>query len=617
MSRQFFTRGPLLLALLALLVAALGSAIPARAASGNASPSQAQAGQRVNFSASGFTAGEPIDLWITFPNSSIQPRYPAIEADGSGNALWSWDVPASAPNGSYNAAGRGTRSGSLVGIGFNVVGSSPAQAPASSVSPTRGAPTTTFTFSAAGFKPNEKAAAWVSDPAGRDRDIAAEYDPNFAADASGTLTWRYTAPADAPGGQWFGRARGNESGYQVAISFTVEAPPAAQPSRTVTPSQGPQGTTFTVSVAGLKPNEEVGSWLNQPNGQRRDATPYLKADDIGGVVWSWTSPADAPAGRWQAVTRGKVSGSEVVLDFTVTGSNQPTPAPSASGSVSPSSGPIGTQLAFRTEGFYPGETVAYWPTGPDGVPLANGDDLIADASGRVSFSWTVPPRALPGQWFVTARGDSTRREAIIPFTVSPSAASPVLSASPVSAGPSTTFTFTANGYNDGERLDVWIEGPGSRRYDILEGAKADKKGTVTWKWTAPADAVGGSWAAVGRGQDTKLTLRGSFIIVRDAPPPASGPSASVSPARGGPGTTFTFTANGYERGERIGYWFTAPDRSIVRIDQEATGDRDGKVTITWIAPANAQRGAWTLAMRSSQSDGVGNDVSYVIPFTIE
>jgi hypothetical protein len=91
----------------------------------------------------------------------------------------------------------------------------------------------------------------------------------------------------------------------------------------------------------------------------------------------------------------------------------------------------------------------------------------------------------------------------------------------------------------------------------------------------------------------------------------------VSPESGGPGTTFTFTADGYKEGERVGYWLNLPDGTVLRFDHELTGDSKGRVVWSWTAPANAPRGAYTMAARSSQSDKFDNDVAYEIRFTVQ
>lgn len=66
-----------------------------------------------------------------------------------------------------------------------------------------------------------------------------------------------------------------------------------------------------------------------------------------------------------------------------------------------------------------------------------------------------------------------------------------------------------------------------------------------------------------------------------APPPASvppGTNGKVTPESGPPGTSFVFEASGFEPGERVGVWLTAPDQSTFGAAQQATADSQGSIT---------------------------------------
>jgi hypothetical protein len=383
----------------------------------------------------------------------------------------------------------------------------------------------------------------------------------------------------------------------------------------VTPPSGAPGATFTVNVSGLTPGEEAGSWLTRPDGRAIDATPYLKADGQGSVSWTWTSPADAQAGVWQAVTRGEKSRAEVVASFIITGDNPAPVAPPspARGSVSPASGGPGTTFSFSLEGFRRTEKVAYWPTQPDGtVEATRREPISTDGDGRATLAWQAPAQAQSGSWVMTFEGLTSGRVLQIGFAIAASPAAQA-SVSPASGAPGTTFSFQAGGFNVIERIDTWLERPdGTAQLGPAE-VRADGNGLAAWAWTAPADAPGGAWTMVARGQDSDRTYRIGFSIVRGDAPPAA---ASVTPAEGPPGTAFTFSASGYEYGERVGYWLNLPDGTIQPFNHELRADKEGRVTWSYTAPADAPRGLYVMAARSSQSDDVDNDVSHALRFTV-
>jgi hypothetical protein len=119
---------------------------------------------------------------------------------------------------------------------------------------------------------------------------------------------------------------------------------------------------------------------------------------------------------------------------------------------------------------------------------------------------------------------------------------------------------------------------------------------------------------VAQGQDSGRVEQIGFSITDGAP---QTPPASVTPERGGAGTSFSFTASGYEYGERVGYWLSRPDGTIERFDKELRADKDGRVSWSYTVPEGAPAGIYVMAARSSQSDDVDNDVSHAIRFSVE
>lgn len=510
--------------LLALLTALLPAGV-ARAATGTVFPPQGSAGDRLTFTASGFTPGERVDIWATAPTGVSYPRYPSVTADADGGALWTWDIAADQPSGAWTMAARGIRSNERVAIGFAVLPGPGRPAPATTVSPERGAPGTTFSFSATGFRPGERIGAWLSAPDGTNRDLDPGRGVTINADETGLAIWQWRSPADAPGGAWIARARGILSGYEVAIPFTIAAEPPPAPIATIEPAAGPPGTTFTITVGGFPPAEELGSFVIQPDGAQRDGVPYFRAGDDGVARWTWTAPADAPAGAWRAVTRelarGRVDSREVVLDFTITGATTaPPPAAGPSGSVSPASAPQGSTFTFSFSNLPAGEELRFGLTNPDGLPVAVGDRVTIAADGSAAWAWHSPADAQPGEWTLAARSQRTRAEVQVRFT-----------------------------------------------------------------------------------------------ITSDAPPPAG-----VSPERGPPGTIFTFYGAGFRQNELVGYWLNAPDGTIIPFAEPLVADKDGRVFVQLEAVADTPRGLWTLVLQSS--DNANNrrrnsDLTYVIRFTVE
>jgi hypothetical protein len=98
-----------------------------------------------------------------------------------------------------------------------------------------------------------------------------------------------------------------------------------------------------------------------------------------------------------------------------------------------------------------------------------------------------------------------------------------------------------------------------------------------------------------------------------APRPAAAQEPAVEPTAGGRGTTFTFTAE-FRPKTLIGYWFTAPDGSVVgSTDYGFETGRSGRARWTWTAPDDAQAGLWRMTARPLRG---GFSDQIIVPFTI-
>lgn len=501
----------LLSAIVAIIGAALAAAPPALAASGSASPSQATPGARVNFTGTGFLPKERVDFWVTSPTSVTYPRYPSVVADASGSVVWSWDLDATATTGTWIAVARGIRSDIRLAIPFEVVGNPAAPPAPAQATPPSGPRGTTFSFFASGFTADEKIAAWLVGPDGRDRDLVPGVDPGLNADGKGELRWSWAAPDDALLGQWRTIARGRDSNVERVLTFTVTGTELPQPTAGVSPASGPPGTAFTFFVEGLSAGEELGTWLIAPSGERRDATPYLRASDAGRADWSWLAPGDAQGGEWQMVVRSKLTTYEAIIRFTVTGNNPPPASPGAQGGVTPPSGPAGSTFRFTVGGMAPNETVYYWATAPDGKPVPNGVTAQAFPNGQATWDYTISDLAQAGTWIMTARGAQSDRTVQISFIVT-AGANPVTAVLPPSGPAGTTFSFTARGFRGKEELDAWASNPDGVAVPVLGKFKADENGTGRWQWTPPAGTKPGPWVMVVRGRKDERILEIPFTI---------------------------------------------------------------------------------------------------------
>jgi hypothetical protein len=84
----------------------------------------------------------------------------------------------------------------------------------------------------------------------------------------------------------------------------------------------------------------------------------------------------------------------------------------------------------------------------------------------------------------------------------------------------------------------------------------------------------------------------------------------VTPESGPPGTAFSFEAAGFDPGERVGVWITAPDQSTYGADFQATADGSGSIAqerIGLATDASFAEGIWSFNAQGvrSQRQAVG------------
>jgi hypothetical protein len=478
---------------------------------------------------------------------------------------------------------------------------------AGTADPPAGQPGTLFTFTADGYRVNEKVGTWVNTPDGAVRVI----DTSIKADKDGRATWQWRAPNSAAAGTWRMVGKGEESRVEnvIAVQIAIPGPtatPAGQPpaAEGAVPPSGVPGTTFAITAVGFRPGEKIDTWANTPGGSQRDVPTYLFADSRGAARWLWVSPADAEGGTWQLIGRGVDTRVERIVPVVITSGTAPSPTPSPAGDmgVSPASGIAGTTFTFTASGYTPREYLGYWATAPNGDVQPNRLNARADDSGRATWTWRAPDDAAPGVWTMTGRGQDSRVLHEARFTVTPAGAAPNLPADgvePAAGGPGTAFRFGASGFEFEAKITYWTVDPAGKASPEAPRIRADRNGHVEFDWVAPADALGGQWEMNVYGLDSSILKKIPFRIERDAPP--ASPQQSVSPSGGTYGDTLTFYADSLPKGMLFGYWATDPLGAVVPSGREVRAF-DGYVRFTWQIPQTVRKGTWTMTMYTSLGD---------------
>ncbi|NJO05636.1 MAG: hypothetical protein HC876_08990 [Chloroflexaceae bacterium] len=249
--------------------------------------------------------------------------------------------------------------------------------------------------------------------------------------------------------------------------------------------------------------------------------------------------------------------------------------------------------------------------------------------------WTAPADTAAGAWRFRAVGAESRVEYELPFEIlgnNPLPPADTLSGGqvePVAGPPDTPFRFTIEGFQTNEPVAYWVT---TRNHDLVydnEGnlvlidqqTEADSTGLARWTWEAPRRMLPGEYNMVVEGRLSTLSTDPVRIPFTITDPGNSTPDGAtpppVDPIAGGPGTTFSFYAEGYNSGELIDIYFISPDGSTLGRNDEGyrivdeTASRQGIGRWQWMAPAGIVQGEWTLVARGRDSRNL-NTISFQI-----
>ncbi len=318
-------------------------------------PPEGPQGTTFSFDAFGFEAGENVGIWITAPDQSTFGADFQAVADGSGSIAaenTGIGTDSSFPEGIWSFNAQGVRSGRQAIGYFRITGvTAPTGDPnrlgqlihddlprqgLSFILPVAAPPGAEFILIGGGFDVNENVVAWVTLPDNTSVAVGAE---RIVKD--GTVVQVLVPTAGLGEGNYTAVINGQSTGAIAAAAFRLTSdfvagpgtPRPANVSGGVSPSEGPQGTTFQVRGGGLRPNELTELWITDPLGGYLLYPEPFQAEADGRIGYNppfdLTATNEAAAGVYGIHFRGLESRARVDVYFTVTGpAGQGTPGAS-------------------------------------------------------------------------------------------------------------------------------------------------------------------------------------------------------------------------------------------------------------------------------------------------
>lgn len=476
---------PLLMLLLALIIASVSAIFSVRLAAHAANPTLTvtpTSGAYTNrddqvpimVNGTNFGASETVNVYWNYTGPGTGILEASATSDAGGNFSASF-ISQLAPTGTYTIAGAGQTSNIVATATYTLF-------PQLYARPQAGGPVSPTTIYGNAFGANEAVQVyWNYTKPGSGKLLA-----TATGDANGSFTANVTIPASANPASYSIAGIGQTTGAIAKYKYIIYTPTLA-----LAPVQGSPNSGLTVSAYGFTGLENVDIyWNNDPTPVASSATSgfgYL-------VPTAITVPAGAGPGNYTVKVVGRSSGITATNTYTVV-------APGSSLSIT--SGPVGVKVKVEGQGYAAQETVnIFWNyTGPGtGTKLGS---ITAGLSGTIQGSFAVPVAA-NGSYTVAAVGASSSSVTQNAFTVGNS-----LAASPASNSPGRSVTVNGTGFQAGESVQLFWNSTSGK---LLATVTASAKGNISKAVTIPKNATAGAHNIIGVGQTSGQSLTAAVSV---------------------------------------------------------------------------------------------------------
>jgi hypothetical protein len=261
----------------------------------------------------------------------------------------------------------------------------------------------------------------------------------------------------------------------------TEPPVPANVAVVISPSSGPPGTEIQVTVTGFQPETEIDIGVGR-EGSEYDVVTSPRTDADGALTTQLAIPTYAePEEQWVVVAATHDGATQATSNaFEVTA---PQYAPQVT--ISPTSGPPGTEVQLTAEGFPPNDTVEVG-LGREDSEYDVVDTLETTADGSLMTEVPIPKYAeIDERWVVVVvTGDMSVQAVSNVFQVTEAEYEPTVTISPQAGPPGTDVEVDARGFPPDTTVEIGI-GRVDSEYDVIAQAQTDGEGRVVTRITIP------------------------------------------------------------------------------------------------------------------------------------
>jgi len=445
--------------------------------------------------------------------------------------------------------------------------------------PIHGPVGTTVTVTGAGLAPSSivtiafNGAAQTTSPA------------TVTTDASGAFTSTFVIPSTASAGAQIVKAT-DASGNSASATFTVTIPTIS-----LSPSQGPAGTTVAVTGANFVPNSTI---TVKFNGATVTTVPATVTSSPSGAFTStsFVVPSTASAGGKTVIAMDATSNSASAT-FTVT-----TPAIS----LSPIRGLYGTNVTVAGSGFSIGTAIGKVTFNGATPTPQTCTSQATSPTGSFTCSFKVPSIAA-GTYTVVLSGSDVGS---VPADTA-SASFMVITASitlSLAQGPiGTIVTVTGTGFSINTKIGLISIARGTITSQTCTSQTTDSTGAFTCTFTVPTETLGAHIVTVS-GSDVGTmpsdAASATFTVTT--------PTITLSPMQSPVGTSVTATGSGFSVSTAINTMTFNGLTPSVQTCTSQTTSAAGAFTCTFTVPT-VTAGAYTVTVSGSDVGTVPLDTA--------
>ncbi|MEN9934414.1 MAG: hypothetical protein RLZZ387_993 [Chloroflexota bacterium] len=147
----------------------------------------------------------------------------------------------------------------------------------------------------------------------------------------------------------------------------------------------------------------------------------------------------------------------------------------------------------------------------------------------------------------------------------------------------TDYRIEGGGFRPGERVRFLLASPSQKLTSLEPLPLADVNGSISYAGVrfSIKDFETGRWFLTAQGQTSGRSGIAEFRIGQPAPapnPPPSGLFVGTNPSALNAGQSFLVEGGGFQRGEKVALWLTAPDTSVRGIANQPEADSSGFIS---------------------------------------